>query len=471
MEPDGAYTAAMNWLHGLSRFGVRLGLGRMQRLLAALGHPEAGLPVLHVTGTNGKGSTSACLAAMLRAQGLSVGLYTSPHLSAFEERIQVNGAPIAPGDVARLLGRVRAAVERLVADGLEHPTEFEAITALGWLYFAERRVDRVVLEVGLGGRHDATNAIPPPLCSVITGVALDHTDRLGRTIAEIAWDKSGVIKPETPAVVAGPAEALSLFEAVARELDAPLWTVGEAERSPERQFDVRWRPRGVSLQGCEFDVEGPWGRYSGLRVPLLGRHQVGNAATAIAAWHAAAGAGSRRLDGERVARRGLGEVRWPGRLEPVGEAPLVLLDGAHNPDGAAALAAACRELLPGRTVRLVCAVLADKAVESILAELVPCAAEVFATSVDTPRALPAPELAAAVTRVAERLDPEHPLPVHTVPDPVEAVGGALRCASAEEVVLVAGSLYLVGAVRPWLLARRTGPETSPPAEGINKFPA
>lgn len=453
MEPDRAYMAAMEWLHGLSRFGIRLGLQRMMRLLDALGRPEAGLPVLHVTGTNGKGSTSAVLAALLRAEGMSVGLYTSPHLSAFEERIQVDGQPIPRADVARLLGRVRDAVDELIGGGMEHPTEFEAITALGWMYFAERRVERVVLEVGLGGRHDATNAIPPPLCSVITGLALDHTDRLGDTIAEIAWDKAGIIKPETPAVVAGPGDALSLFAAVARDLDAPLWTVGEVDRPDGRRFDVTWRLRRASMRGCEFDLEGPWGRYSGLQVPLLGRHQAGNAAVAVAGWHAAASAraDARRLDRERVVRRGLAAVRWPGRLEPIGDAPLVLLDGAHNPDGAAALAAACRELLPGRTVRLVCAVLADKAAESILAELLPVAAEVFATQVDSLRALPAADLSALAKRVVERASPARRPPVHVLPQPIDAVQAAVHSAGTEGVVLVAGSLYLVGAVRPWLL--------------------
>lgn len=438
------YAEALDWLHGLGTYGIRLGTGRMAALLAELDHPEVGPGILHVTGTNGKGSTAAYLAAILQAAGYRVGLYTSPHLERFEERIQIGGEPVPPDLVLAGIRELLPAVERLCRRGSEPPTEFEAITALGWLIFRRAAVDLVVLEVGMGGRFDATNAIPPPLVSVITGVALDHTDRLGRTVEAIAWEKAGILKPGVPAVAAGPEAALAVIRQVAAEVGAPLFELGEAGA-------IRWTAGGVSADGGQFSLTTPWGALPHLHTALLGRHQLRNGAVAAAAMLAARAAAPRRLARvtEAAIRTGLATARWPGRLELCRRTPLVVLDGAHNPEGAGALAAAVRELFGPRRLHLVTALVRDKDAAGVLQPLLPVASRVYATQVNYPqRALPACELAALVRTLAPAAE------LQVWPAAAGALQAALAAAAPEDLVLVAGSLYLVGELRP--LARQGG---------------
>ncbi len=440
------YPNALNWIQGLNSYGIRLGLDRMTRLLDLVGRPERGRRVVHVAGTNGKGSTCACLESLFLAAGYSPGLYTSPHLQRFTERIRVSGREIPEPEAARLLTAVRRAAERMEAEGTGHPTHFEAATALAWSWYAETGADPVILETGLGGTHDATNTVEDPLVSVITGVSLDHTDRLGRTVPEIARDKSGIIKPGRPVVAAGPREAIEVITSVATRAGSPLYRVGEGTG------DFRWRAREVSRKGGIFDLEIPGpgsGTGSGpapapllweaLRTPLLGRHQLSNAAVAAAA---------ARVSGlpvsEEQVRRGLAAASWPGRLELLPNrlyGAHVLLDGAHNPEGARALAEAVRAIFCGQRPALVVGVMADKDVAGILEPLTSLASSVYATRAGNSRSMDPGELARLI-------------PGATAVWPAgEAIDLAGRKVGPGGLVLVAGSLFLVGEIRSYLVSR------------------
>lgn len=421
---------ALHYLEGLSRFGIRLGLERMRRLLAALGHPERRLRVIHVAGTNGKGSTSALLAAVLQAAGHRTGLYTSPHLHDYRERIHLDGQPIPPGRLAHLVTGVREIIETGVREGHDPPTEFEAGTAVMYQYFAEEGAEVVVQEAGLGGRLDATNVVERPLVTVVTSIGMDHTDRLGGTLADIAGEKAGIGKPGVPMVSAPQAPAAEAVLAAACEsLGSRLIRVGR---------EVSAMPASVTAEGTVFDYRGLGVTYRGLRLGLLGPHQVENAGCALAALEVAARHGL--AAGEAAVRAGLAGVRWPGRLEVLRRSPLVVLDGAHNPGGALALRHALQALWPGTRFVLVLGVLDDKDGEGIVRELAPCAAGLVTTRPDSPRALPPEALAGR----GEALG----LAAAVEPDPARAVQRALALAGEGGAVCVAGSLYLAGSIRP-----------------------
>jgi dihydrofolate synthase/folylpolyglutamate synthase len=394
------------YLAGLQPLAMRFGLERMERALAALGHPEHRYPVLHVGGTNGKGSTCAMAAAALAAAGHRVGLYTSPHLVSFAERIQVAGVPIPDPALAAAIDEVRRACPWHEAGGEgERLTYFEFATLAGLLHFARSGVSVAVVEVGLGGRFDATTAVAPRV-TVVARIGLDHTQLLGDTVEQIAFEKAGIFKSGVPAVVHGrqPPGALQVLR-------------DEAAR------------RGAPLVVAAADYPGP--------IALPGAHQRGNAALAQAALRQLAGAGVRVPD--QAVAEGIATARWPGRLEALGG---VLLDGAHNPDGAAALAAALRTLHPGRPVELVLGVLSDKDHRGMLAALVPAVRRIHAVTPVSPRARPAGEVAAAAAALGADVHAHGSLP--------EAVACARTSAADGAVVCVAGSLYLVGEARALL---------------------
>lgn len=480
MKLDTGYPPGLQWLADLQRFGVRLGLERMGRLLVRLGHPQRGWGGFHVAGTNGKGSTAAALASILRAAGIRTGLYTSPHLERFGERVQVDGTPLGDWHLARAGQAVRPAMEAVRTDLGEPPTQFEVETALAWVALREAGVDTVVNEVGLGGRHDATNLVSPPWVSVIASLGLDHVQHLGRTLTEIAREKAGIIKPGVPVVaVARPGleyrMALAEIAQAAFDVDAPLyWVVpatpealtgpqgdrwDEAEMEQTRLFladtgmPVEWEDVSVGPAGGSFYLQTPWGRLEGLQTALLGRHQLENAAlAATAALVAAASAEApvrparaellARLDAAAV-RAGLAQACWPGRFEVLRRDPLVVVDGAHNPAGALALARCWKELFPERRPILVLAVLADKQVGDMLPALADLAGAAIVTQVDHPRALPASELAQQWRALAPHL------PAQVQPDLDAALRQAAEQAQAQAqgAVLVAGSLFLAGPAR------------------------
>jgi dihydrofolate synthase / folylpolyglutamate synthase len=406
-----------------------LHLERVTRLLDGLGNPHQRYPVVHVAGTKGKGSVAAICASVLQAAGYRVGLYTSPHLNDFCERIQVQGELIPREAVVALVERMRPWV-----DTIPHLRTFELVTALACAYFAEQGVEAAVLEVGLGGRLDATNVVTPAV-SVITSLSFDHTSLLGHTLAEIAFEKGGIIKPGVPVVVAPqPPEALAVLQRLAAERAAPLTQVG---------VDWLFRPTGHSLDGQQVEVQRAGEPAQPLTLALLGAHQAENGALAYAALNVLREQGW-PIRPEAVAE-GFRQVRWPGRFEILGREPLVVADGAHNQDSACRLMAAVRDYFPGRVVTLVFGASRHKEAAGMFADLLGGAAKTVArvilTEAISPRAWEAPELMALAKTVA----PDCPMQVVT--PAAHALEKALELTAPDEVILVCGSLFVVADVR------------------------
>ncbi|MCI4371538.1 MAG: bifunctional folylpolyglutamate synthase/dihydrofolate synthase [Thermoplasmata archaeon] len=416
------YATTLDHLYRLERFGIKLGLDNIRRLLSLLGDPQRGLKVLHVTGTNGKGSVCACAASVLRDAGYRVGLYTSPHLVRFNERIQVDRAPISDDEVLRLWSGMQPAIRAMTAARpIDHPTFFEVTTAMAFQHFRERDVDVAVVEVGMGGRMDATNVIDG-LVSVVTRVDLEHTEHLGRTVSRIAREKAGIIKPSSRAVTVAQ-EALPIIEARCREVHAPLAVVGR---------DVHVSRESQDLGGQRLQVRGAFGSLE-LRTPLLGSFQVENVGVAVAALAELRQAGFAIPD-ESI-RAGIASTRWAARLDVVRERPTVLVDGAHNRPAAEALAESLAELFPGRKLIVVIGILNDKDLAGIAATLGPLSSHVFTCRPKTPRAFDADEVAAAFRTYAEA-------------SPVSSVRGAIdagiAAAGTDGVVVITGSIYTAG---------------------------
>ena len=409
-------------LRGGEHAGMRPGLERIEGLLAALGYPEERYTLVQVGGTNGKGSIAAMLAAICSAAGLRTGLYTSPHLINFRERIRVDGHAIAPADVVDGVDAIGTMVARLDA------SMFEAVTALALDHFARQAVDIAVLEVGLGGRLDATT-VGRPEAEVIGPIDLDHQQWLGDTIAAIAGEKAAIIRSGVALSARQPDAAASVIERHAVAADVPLLVEGR---------DLHVRVRSRSLEGQVLDLEGPGWRVDGAACALLGAYQPPNAVLAAGAAHVLG-------LGEGPVRRGLAGARWPGRFQvlPPGAPgdPVLVLDGAHNPAGARALAASLAEYFPGQPVTLVLAIFADKDRAGILEALAPTAARIVVTAVRSPRAGSPRDLFALAAAHAHRL----PHGVQVADSVAAALDLATRPALTP-VVCVAGSLYLVGEV-------------------------
>lgn len=395
-------------------------LERVRNVASLLGYPHKAAPSIHVAGTKGKGSTAAIISAILRSAGYRVGLYTSPHLISFRERIRVDDALITEDDIGRLANAVKDAASRV--PGLSY---FEVITALAWLYFKERRVDYAVYEVGLGGRLDATNIVDP-LVSVITPISYEHTDKLGPTLAKIAFEKAGIIKEGVP-VVSGPQEkeAGDEIRRIAHERKAPLTVVGR---------DIGYTQIRANEAGEVFDVAGQGGRYRHLEMRLLGAHQVANAATAIAAVETLARHGI--VIPESAIRGGVASARWEGRLEIAGRRPYVILDGAQNRASAKALAGAIRRIFRYMKLILILGVSKDKDLPGILEELLPVADAVIVTKADMPgRAMEPERIGDAIGKRAA---------VSVARSVADALAQARAMAAPEDLIVVTGSLFVVG---------------------------
>lgn len=397
------------------------GLERIRTLLHALGDPQKELKFVHVAGTNGKGSVCAYLASVLRCAGYRVGLCTSPFLEDFRERIQVDGKLIPPEVLGELTELARPAAEAME----DHPTEFELITAVAMLYFRRCRCDIVVLEVGLGGALDASNVIDVPEAAVITAMGMDHAAILGPTLGDIAAAKAGIIKPGGAVVsFGGCPEADAVIRERCREQGAQLTEVDFS----------RLRVVGTGLDGTDLE----FAPYGALHVPLVGLYQAKNAAVAVTTVEVLEKRGWEIS--RRALEQGLASVCWPGRLEVVRRAgPVILRDGAHNAHGMAATVESLRALFPGKKLTILMGVMADKDVEDMLKLLAPIAGQVFTVRLESPRAMPAEELAALVNRYG----------VPAVPCAGVAAGlqAAAEAAGADGAVCALGSLYLVGEVR------------------------
>ena len=349
---DGA-AGAIGKIHAFEKFGSILGLERMNELMALLGNPQDKLKVLHVAGTNGKGSVCRYLYSVLQENGYRTGLYTSPFLEVFNERIELDGAYISDEDLTEYTDRVLKQVQRMVDAGKQSPTEFEVITAIALLYFYEKGADYVVLEVGLGGRGDSTNVCKAPLISVITSISYDHTDRLGDTLAKIAWEKSGIIKDGCPVVTSAKApEALEVIERTAAEHHALFF---ETRRIP-------YKIKEQGLDGSCFDVDFQGVLFEDLRISMVGAHQIENAIAALAAINLLEERGEVRIQKDKL-YSGLRKAKQIGRFEVLtapDAKPVVIIDGAHNPDGAKVLRDAMKTFCPSQRILMVTGMLADK---------------------------------------------------------------------------------------------------------------
>ena len=430
------YAQAMAYIDGCQRFvGNKAGLKNIEGLLYDLGQPQLGYPVIHVAGTNGKGSVCCYVDTVLRRAGYQTGLYTSPYLQRFNERIRIRGENAADEQIASWATQAKAAVDARLQRGFIHPAMFEVITAMGFLGFAKERIDAAVVEVGLGGRLDSTNVVQPAI-TAIAAIGLDHTRVLGDTLEQIAFEKAGIIKPGVPVVLYPQGEAVrAVVRKVAREKGAPLIDLANWQIAIHQE----------SLSGVRFDLRGPGGEeLLGLHIRMLGRYQAYNAAVAAAillelqkmGWHIT----------ERDIREGLAQAAWPGRFEVVGQAPLTLIDGAHNPQGAQALRQGLAAYLPkGMPVVLCCGALKGKDAAGVMEALSAFAAEAVLTDPPgTDRAKPAQELAPYFADKPVTVERDAHAAVAYAVNRARELGGA---------AVVAGSLDLAGAARTWLLEK------------------
>ena len=368
------YESALEYIHAVQWAGHKPGLTRTRTLLAALGDPHRQLKFVHIAGTNGKGSTAAMVASCLQAAGYRVGLYTSPFINRFNERIQVNGQQIGDEELVQLVEQVKPAADAMT----DVPTEFEIITALGMLYFARQHCDIVVLEVGLGGTLDSTNVIEHPECAVITALGMDHVKELGPTLADIAAAKAGIIKASCPVVsYGGVPEADAVIRRVAAQQNAPLTEV---------DFN-KLQLNGGNLDEVTFDFDG----LNGVQLPLIGSYQPRNAAVAITTLRVLRAHGWNIP--EEAIRKGLETVSWPGRFELLRHRPAFLLDGSHNAHGMRATVQSLKDRFPGEKFVFLVSIMAAKDVDEMLHLLAPLAEQFVTVAAHTPRAMPAETLA------------------------------------------------------------------------------
>ena len=448
MDIESAYQDTLNYLYSFVDYSLtrsfryspeKFDLDRMQEFVGRLGNPQRAYPIIHVAGTKGKGSVSAMCASALRAEGYQVGLYTSPHLQDYAERIQVNGQPIQHVELIDLVQEIKPYLDQGT-----RLTTFEITTALAFLYFARRGVSAAVAEVGLGGRLDATNVVEP-VVSVITSISYDHTDILGKTLKEIAGEKAGIIKPGVPVVVAPQKdEARLAIETIASERPAPLTQVGRdflfapVSHSLASQSMLVWPSSEQDLIDAYIESGGSqeW-EPTRLNIPLLGYHQVENAATAYAALQVGRKRGLAISD--EAIRNGFSRTSWPGRFEVLSHHPLVVVDSAHNRDSALKLRLALDDYFPGRPVILVFGASEDKDIEGMFAELMPRVRQVIATQSYHPRAIETERLVEMAHRFGR--------PVKVVATVEDALAEAVRLAENGAMVLVTGSIFVAAGAR------------------------
>ena len=416
------YDALLNDLYRLERFGIKLGLDTITDLLGHMGNPHRRFKTVHVTGTNGKGSVCAYVASVLRKAGYRVGLYTSPHLVRFNERIQADGREISNADVARIYAEMGPAIAKTSGGSkVKQPTFFEVTTAMAFHYFAERQIDIGVIEVGMGGRMDATNVIHP-LVAVLTRIGLEHTEHLGKTEERIAREKAGIIKPGCR-VVTVDQPTVPLITAQAHALGCPITVVGRDVVYERLAFDLRGQTLLISDEGR---IE--------LQIPLLGSYQPENAALAYAAVRELSRMGLPISEEAIVA--GFKETTWGGRLQIVRSKPTVIVDGTHNAPGVPTLSTSLRELFPREKPIFVLGVLEDKDLKAFADHLGPLASRLLIVRPDTPRAYPPEEIARAFA--AHVKDPL------IIPKVSEAVDRAVSLAGPDGLVVITGSIYTAG---------------------------
>lgn len=423
---------ALQWLSSFEKYGWIFGLERIDHLMNRLGNPQQELKMIHVAGTNGKGSVCKFVSSILQKAGYTVGLYISPHVERFSERIVVNGKEISEEEIAALVEHIKPVVEDMMRNN-NTPTFFEIVTALAFMYFRNQKVDYAVIEVGLGGRFDATNVVTP-LVSVITNISLEHTNILGNDIASIAFEKAGIIKEKVPVVTAATRSAREAIENVATERDSPIIFVDR----------TMWKRASHKGKYQEFFIRGAFKDYT-VKTSLLGLYQGENIAVAIAAIERLQMNGVYLTDTDII--EGVAAASHPGRMEIISEKPLLILDGAHNPDGMVMLANTLKEDFTYKRLLLVLGVLKDKDINTMVSTIIPLADIVIVTKSMNPRAYEP----ALLKEKIEKFDATKEVVV-TASIP-EAIEHARNIAKRKDLICVSGSLFTVGEARRYLLKK------------------
>lgn len=413
------YQKSIAYLYGLQRFGIKFGLTNISNLLASLNSPQRNLPCIHIAGTNGKGSTAAFLASILSKAGYKVGLYTSPHLTSFTERIKINNHEIRKKDVIRLTTLLRNKAEKI-----DSITYFEFVTAMALLYFSEQKVDLCILEVGMGGRLDATNVVSP-LVSVITNIFKEHEYYLGHSLLKIANEKAGIIKKKSVLITgATQTKILTLFKKRCKNLQTRFYQLG-------KDFSLKIIKQDyLSYRGMKYKL-------NGIKIALLGNHQLNNAAIALAAIEILRGKGYHI--GDKAIYQGLRNVYWPGRLEIVKNSPLVILDGAHNPVAMKNLKTTLLKYFNFKKLILVLGIMEDKNIKAMMKEIVPFAHKVILCKPNMDRAASTNTLSSAIQ--------DWKVKYHQIGEVKQATICALSIANSNDLICVTGSLFTVGEAR------------------------
>lgn len=423
------YNEALQFIHESHKFGMRLGLDNIKKLLELLGNPQDNLNIIHVAGTNGKGSTCSFISSILKESGYKVGLYTSPFLETFTERIRVNGENIEEEEVGKIVSLIKEKIEIMVSEGYSYPTEFEIVTAMAFYYYNQEKVDFVALEVGLGGRYDATNVIDKPVVSAITSISLDHTGILGDTLAKIAFEKGGIIKEDCPTIVYPQQE----------EASEVIKNICAEKKSKYIECDfknIEIKSSNINSQIYNCNINGK--ELNDLEIKLIGDHQIKNSIVALNVIEYLNDIKITNISEENI-RKGLLETKWPGRIEKISENPMFIIDGAHNEEGAKSLANSIEKYFENKNKILVIGMLEDKDIDSVLDLLIPKFNKVITTTPDNPRAIDANKLKEKIER--------YNIEVTCKPNIKEAVDYALEISNKDDVIISAGSLYMIGNVR------------------------
>lgn len=423
------YNEALQFIHESHKFGMRLGLDNIKKLLELLGNPQNNLKIIHVAGTNGKGSTCSFISSILKESGYKVGLYTSPFLETFTERIRVNGENIREEEVGKIVSLIKEKIEIMVSEGYSYPTEFEIVTAMAFYYYNQEKVDFVALEVGLGGRYDATNVIDKPVVSAITSISLDHTGILGDTLAKIAFEKGGIIKEDCPTIVYPQQE----------EASEVIKNICAEKKSKYIECDfknIEIKSSNINSQIYNCNINGK--ELRDLEIKLIGDHQIKNSIVALNVIEYLNDIKITNISEENI-RKGLLETKWPGRIEKISENPMFIIDGAHNEEGAKSLANSIDKYFENKNKILVIGMLEDKDIDSVLDLLIPKFNKVITTTPDNPRAIDANKLKEKIER--------YNIEVTCKPNIKEAVDYALEISNKDDVIISAGSLYMIGNVR------------------------
>jgi dihydrofolate synthase/folylpolyglutamate synthase len=423
------YQETLDRIHSFQKYGSRLGLERMTNLMELLGNPQETMRVIHVAGTNGKGSVCRYLYSVLQENGYKTGMYTSPYLERFTERMEYNGSEISQEELIRYTELVLKKVDLMLAAGQESPTEFELITAIAFLYFSEQDIDFLILEVGLGGAGDSTNMVSKPAASVITSISFDHMEYLGDTLEKIAIEKAGIIKSGVPVILnVEDKKAAAAIREIAAAAGSRIYEVLASA------FQVREK----TADGYTFDTEIEGEEYRDLTISMIGFHQISNAICALTVLEVLKKDKSIRLDQDKL-YSGLRKARQAGRLEILRKEPYLIIDGAHNEAGAEALRIALKEHFPGSRILMIVGMLADKKIDKLLDQFVLITDDFIATEPDNPRKFSAPDLCSRILERGKKCSAmENPEDVCRY---IETVG------SAYDVIVIAGSLYLAGKVR------------------------